>query len=116
MSSKSPPVRVGIYGPDNPSPRERHGCGLWLAGYSATLAAADAEPVRLNPVGDHSWEEVFEEVQGVVLVGHDDDRRAVALGTVEDRGPAAGGGRAPARPDPGGGRDRGYSYFARVPR
>ena len=47
MSSKSPSIRIGIYGHDNTPKNERHGCGLWMAGYASCLEYAEAESVFL---------------------------------------------------------------------
>ena len=73
MSSRSPSIRIGIFGQDTVSGNERHGCGLWQAGVSACLIAAEAEPVTITEVGDRSWDEVFDGLHGVVLIGHDSD-------------------------------------------
>ena len=75
MSSKPPVIRVGIYGPDNTPKNERHGCGLWMAGYTACLQAAEAVPVTLDEASGASWDDVLAELHGVVLIGHDGDRR-----------------------------------------
>jgi putative glutamine amidotransferase len=75
MSSKPPAFRIGIVGQDNTPKNERHGCGLWMAGYAACLQAADAHPVPLAPSPDASWDEVLAELHGVLLIGHDGDAR-----------------------------------------
>src|SRR4051794_4550240 len=75
MSSKPPAFRVGIVGPDNTPKNERHGCGLWMAGYAACLQAADAVPITLEQSPDVSWDEVLAQLHGVVLIGHDGDPR-----------------------------------------
>jgi putative glutamine amidotransferase len=75
MSGKPTEVRIGIYGPDPTPPNTRHGCGLWMAGYASCLAAADAVPVALDENAEGAWEEVLAGLQGVVLVGHDNDAR-----------------------------------------
>lgn len=75
MSSKPPAFRVGIVGPDHTPKNERHGCGLWMAGYAACLQAADAIPVTLDESPDVAWDELLAELHGVMLIGHDGDRR-----------------------------------------
>jgi putative glutamine amidotransferase len=70
-----PTVRIGIYGFDPCSPRERHGCGLWQAGVAACLTAAEAQPVVLPEVGSRTWEQVLAGVHGIVLTGHDQSPR-----------------------------------------
>ncbi|HKB42176.1 MAG TPA: gamma-glutamyl-gamma-aminobutyrate hydrolase family protein [Gemmataceae bacterium] len=75
MSSKPPTIRIGICGPDNTPKNERHGCGLWMAGYAACLQAADAIPVTLDESSGAPWEELLADLHGVVLIGHDGDRR-----------------------------------------
>jgi putative glutamine amidotransferase len=80
MAVKSPVVRIGIYGLDPTPSRERHGCGLWPAGFAASIQAAEAEPVSLDQVVDPaSWDEVFQDLHGVVLINHEGrERRSVA--------------------------------------
>ena len=75
MSSKLPPLRIGIYGQDNTPANERHGCGLWMAGDAASLEVAEATPVWLGNVAEGCWGEVLQDVQGVLIVGHDGDAR-----------------------------------------
>lgn len=63
------PIRIGIFGKDNGS-RTGRGVGLWPSGLEGTLAAADAEPVFLDPSeGDESWEDFLAGLQGVVFSG-----------------------------------------------
>jgi putative glutamine amidotransferase len=75
MSSKLPPIRIGILGQESSSANERHGCGLWKAGYANCLEFAEAAPVRLPESPDVSWSETLADVQGVLIVGHDGDNR-----------------------------------------
>ena len=75
MSSNLPPVRVGIYGQDTTPKNERHGCGLWAAGYAASLEVAEATPVLLGDVAEDCWGEVLHDLQGVLIIGHDADAR-----------------------------------------
>jgi hypothetical protein len=71
MPTPSRTIRIGIYGEEEVSPRERHGCGLWAAGVPACLTAAEAEPVVLSHPDDRSWDDVLDGLHGVVLIGHD---------------------------------------------
>jgi putative glutamine amidotransferase len=75
MANKPPTIHIGIYGQDRTPRNERHGCGLWLAGYAASLQAAEATPVPLDDLSDVSFDELLTGLQGVVLIGHDGDRR-----------------------------------------
>lgn len=75
MPSQSPIIRIGIYGQDNASPDERHGCRLWAAGIAASLQEAGAEAAPVADLGDRTWDEVFDGLHGVVLTGHDTDGR-----------------------------------------
>lgn len=70
MAAQPPVIRIGIYGPDLGA-GERHGCGLWPAGVSASITAADGVPVTLPDECETSWAEVLENIHGVVIVGHD---------------------------------------------
>lgn len=78
MTTRAASIRIGIYGQDTVYGNERHGCGLWPAGISACLVAADAEPVSITEIGDRSWDEVFDGLHGVVLSGHDGDGKRPA--------------------------------------
>jgi putative glutamine amidotransferase len=71
----APRIRIGIYGQDNTSPDERHGCKLWPAGVAASLEQAEADSVWLPGVQEGSWEDVLEGLHGVVLIGHDRDSK-----------------------------------------
>src|SRR5207253_3233986 len=75
MSNKQPSLRIGIYGHDSTPKNERHGCGLWKAGYAACLEFAEAESVFLPESPPISWSETLADVQGVLIVGHDGDPR-----------------------------------------
>jgi gamma-glutamyl-gamma-aminobutyrate hydrolase PuuD len=75
MSNNPFPIRVGIYGQDNTPKKERHGCGLWMAGYSACVEAAEGVPVFLPETPPISWGDTLADVQGVLIIGHDGDAR-----------------------------------------
>jgi putative glutamine amidotransferase len=78
MQSRTPSIRVGIFGQDCVLPNERHGCGLWPAGIAACLTAADAEPVPMEDPDGQSWGDVLDGLHGVVLVGHEGGRLQAA--------------------------------------
>jgi putative glutamine amidotransferase len=70
-TSSSPAIRVGVFGPDCTRRQERHGCGLWPAGVVASVIAAEAEPVLLDDVRSDRWDDVLDQLHGVVVIGHD---------------------------------------------
>ncbi len=62
--------RIGIYGPDPEANQPGKGCNLWPAGYSASVAAAEATPVELRmPSSGHAWEDALAGLDGIVLLG-----------------------------------------------
>src|SRR5262249_55167466 len=68
MSATEPTLRIGIFGPDGASADERHGCGLWAAGYRSVVAAAGAVPVPLGETArGRAWGDLLEGIDGVVL-------------------------------------------------
>jgi putative glutamine amidotransferase len=68
MSAKEPSPRIGIFGSDGAAGDERHGCGLWAAGYRAVVAAAGATPVPLGEsAGGRPWDQILDGLDGVVL-------------------------------------------------
>ncbi len=69
-----PTIRIGIYGPDLGA-HEKHGCGLWQAGISASVTVAEAIPVALPEENECSWGELLDEIHGVVIVGYDQHPR-----------------------------------------
>ena len=74
MATPRTDIRIGIYGPDLGA-GERHGCGLWPAGISASITAAEGVPICLPEVNERSWGEVLEGIHGVVVVGTDSQPR-----------------------------------------
>ena len=83
MAATPPPVRVGIYGPEQQSRSgETRGCALWAPGYAAAVTAAGATPVLLgNSGGGRSWDDLLRDLHGIVLTGSDTDTiRQVAEG------------------------------------
>jgi putative glutamine amidotransferase len=76
MSKPAPEIRIGVYGPDPVIPNERHGSGLWPAGYAAALTFAGGVPVSLGEtLSDKHWNEVLDGLHGVLLVGGDGDQQ-----------------------------------------
>jgi putative glutamine amidotransferase len=72
MSTSQPSVRIAIVGSDGAAPDERHGCGLWAAGYPSVITAANAVPVTLGQTaGGRPWERLLANIDGVVLAGTD---------------------------------------------
>jgi putative glutamine amidotransferase len=70
MASTPTRIRVGIHGPDL-FKGPRHGSGLWPAGVFNIVTQAEADPVQLPDSSERSWGEVLEEIQAVVVIGHD---------------------------------------------
>src|SRR5436190_1813542 len=71
MAAAPPVIRIGIYGPDCSSDKERHGCGLWSAGIAASLTTAEATPVALPLSPRTCWDDLLEGLHGVVVTGFD---------------------------------------------
>lgn len=72
-------IRIGIFGdePHNNGQLIRHP-GLWSMGYAGSITHSGGIPVELSaPSGDWTWEEVLEEIDGVLYAGFYDpkDRR-----------------------------------------
>lgn len=71
MSANASAVSIGIFGSDDNDPRLRHGCGLWPAGYASAITQAGGTPILLEPA-ESPWDDVLEELSGVLLIGSDD--------------------------------------------
>jgi putative glutamine amidotransferase len=70
MATSTPPIRIGIYGPEEAPSRESRGCALWATGYAAALTMAGATPVRVEERTLHrSWKELLGELDGIVFTG-----------------------------------------------
>jgi len=66
----APTIRIGIFGSDPAPGHERHGSGLWPAGFSAAVTFAEGTPVPLGEtLSDEFWDEVLDGLNGVLLVG-----------------------------------------------
>lgn len=66
MSTASFP-RIAVYGSDEFGNQPNRGCGLWAAGYSPVITAAEATPVQVKMRSGRSWDDVLEEFDGVVF-------------------------------------------------
>jgi putative glutamine amidotransferase len=74
MSASRSAIRIGISGSDGAAANERHGCGLWPAGYVAAITAAGATPVPLGELGpERRWHELLDDLHGVLLAGCDSE-------------------------------------------
>src|SRR4051794_18783145 len=72
MAATPPIIRIGIYGSTSVANDERHGCGLWPAGYAASVTAAGGTPILLDdPAAEQSLDELFQGLHGIVLAGSD---------------------------------------------
>jgi putative glutamine amidotransferase len=72
MSKNLPSIRIGIFGSTGADPNERHGCGLWAAGYAPCIAAEGAEPVYLGEtVNGRSWDQLLDGLDGVVFAAEE---------------------------------------------
>jgi putative glutamine amidotransferase len=70
MAVTPPVIRIAIVGDPNRGRSEGRGCGLWPSGYPGAVTAAGGTPVALAfPSGRQSWEQLLEEVEGVVFAG-----------------------------------------------
>jgi putative glutamine amidotransferase len=72
MSANEPSLRIGLFGPDITMGDERHGCGLWAAGYQSVITAAGAVPVSLGETArGRAWNDILDGIDGVVLSAHE---------------------------------------------
>jgi GMP synthase-like glutamine amidotransferase len=71
MPARTPLPRIGVFGQDGSTTRERHGCGLWPAGIAASLTAAEAEPIIIADIAGRPWDDLLEGLQGMVIAGYD---------------------------------------------
>jgi putative glutamine amidotransferase len=77
MSNPTPTVRIGVFGANDRGPAQDRGWRLWPVGYQGSLTAAGAEPVLLKaPARHQTWDDLLQDVQGVVLAGDDRDGTA----------------------------------------
>jgi len=82
MSKNIPSVRIGIFGSTGARDHERHGCGLWEAGYAPCVAAEGGEPVFLGEtINGRSWDQVLDGLDGIVFAaGENPSPRLAAQG------------------------------------
>jgi putative glutamine amidotransferase len=72
MSTVPSPIRVGLCGVDDLAPQIPSGWRLWETGYKGSLEYAGAVPVPLPmPRPGQSWDDLLQDIQGVVLAGSD---------------------------------------------
>jgi len=65
-------LRIGIFGSDSSSGNERHGCGLWPAGYAAAVTEAGGTPVPLAQIpAGRAGDNLLGSLQGVVFAEHE---------------------------------------------
>lgn len=70
MAKSITPLRVGIFGSDEPAGQRSRGCGLWPAGYAAAVTAAGAAPAMLEtPKAGATWTKALNDLDGVVYLG-----------------------------------------------
>jgi putative glutamine amidotransferase len=67
MSKSAPSLRIGIYGSDDSSTPSSRPFSLWAAGYPASVTAAEGIPVPLQIVSGCPWDEILQDVDGVVF-------------------------------------------------
>jgi putative glutamine amidotransferase len=72
MSKTIPSVKIAIFGSRGAQPKERHGCGLWDAGYGPCVAAEGAEPVFLGEtLKGGSWDQALDGIDGIVFAAEE---------------------------------------------
>jgi len=72
MADNPSPLRIGIFGRDDNPENERHGCGLWPAGYASCLTAAGATPVFIPSFsGKAGLETAVEGLHGLVIADNE---------------------------------------------
>jgi putative glutamine amidotransferase len=77
MSAPTPTFRIGIFGSERVCVPDESGWRLWPVGYHGSINAAGAEPVSLKAPSRHqTWDDLLQDVQGVVLAGRDQDSPA----------------------------------------
>ena len=67
MSKAPTPPRIGIYGSEEKVTTQSRGCCLWSPGYAAAVTAAGGTPVLLQMRPGCSWDELLDEVDGVLF-------------------------------------------------
>jgi putative glutamine amidotransferase len=68
MSKTVSSVRIGIFGSNGARANERHGCGLWAAGYGPCVAAEGGEPVLLGEsLNGRSLDQPLNGLDGIIF-------------------------------------------------
>jgi len=67
-TTNTPSVRIGVYGAEEFEPQAR-GVGLWSTGLMGSLTYTGAEAVRVAPVVERDWEDMFANLDGIVFSG-----------------------------------------------
>jgi len=67
MSKAPNPPRIGIFGSEEKITSQSRGCCLWAPGYAAAITAAGGMPVDLHMRPGCSWDELLDEVDGVLF-------------------------------------------------
>src|SRR5438067_12242338 len=71
MAAPTPSLRIGIYGGDESHHTQfSRGCNLWPVGYQAAVTEAGGSPQELRLPPGCSWDEILDEVDGVLLTGN----------------------------------------------
>jgi putative glutamine amidotransferase len=72
VAKNIPSVKIGIFGSRGAQAQERHGCGLWDAGYGPCVSAEGAEPVFLGEsLNGRSWDQVLDGIDGVLFAAEE---------------------------------------------
>jgi hypothetical protein len=68
MSTSQASLRIGVFGTNGAARNERHGCGLWAAGYQSIVTAAGATAVLLGDTSNsRPWDDLLADCEGVIL-------------------------------------------------
>ncbi len=67
MSKGTSPLRIGVYGADDKAEMSGRSFGLWSPGYTSAVTAAGGTPVALRLMSGCSWDELLEDVDGVIF-------------------------------------------------
>jgi putative glutamine amidotransferase len=67
VSKNTSPLRIGIYGPDDSNNQPTKSFGLWAPGFAPAVTAAGGVPVPLQIVSGCTWDDILQDVDGVVF-------------------------------------------------